>query len=66
MDAQPSRKHLTADPTAPDRRILITCAVGNDGAKRVYEKLGFKVVGVGSSEECMQSIHCSGFYVLST
>jgi len=66
MDAQPSRKFLTADPAAPDRRFLIICAVGNDGAKRVYEKLGFKVVGAGSSDECMQAIHCSGFYVLST
>ena len=66
MDSQTRRKRLATDPTEPDRRFLITCAVGNEGAKRVYEKLGFKLAGQGHSEECQQAIGCTGFYVLST
>jgi ribosomal protein S18 acetylase RimI-like enzyme len=49
-----------------NRRYLITCAVGNDTAKRLYERLGFHAVGQGSSEECMKAINCTGFHVLST
>lgn len=66
MDAQCGRKSLVTDSSEPDRRYLITCAVGNDAAKAVYEKLGFKVIGQGNSEECQKAIHCAGFYVLST
>lgn len=47
------------------RRFLITCAVGNEPAKRLYERVGFHVVGNGDSEACMQTINCRGFYVLS-
>ena len=48
------------------RRVLIACAIGNDGAKRLYEKLGLKVVGQGHSEGSLREIHCYGFYMLST
>jgi GNAT superfamily N-acetyltransferase len=52
--------------TERPRRVLLTCAVGNDAAKHVYEKLGFTVEGQGGpSDECMRAIRCSGFYVLS-
>ena len=43
---------------------LITCAVGNDPAFRLYTKLGFEPLGCGNSQECMQRIHSQGFYVL--
>lgn len=49
-----------------ERRILIICAVGNEVAKNLYEKLGFHIIGKGDSVECMKAINCSGFYVLST
>jgi ribosomal protein S18 acetylase RimI-like enzyme len=47
------------------RRYLITCAVGNEPARRLYERLGFTLAGQGESEECMKAINCSGFYVLT-
>lgn len=55
-------KHKGVD----SRRFLITCAVGNEGARRLYERVGFRLVGQGESEQCMAAIRCSGFYVLST
>ncbi len=46
------------------KKVLITCAVGNDAAKRLYEKLGFKVVGQGSSEKAQEVLGSSGFNLL--
>lgn len=65
LDATQGRGDLTADKGKVARRNLIACAVGNDAAKHVYEKLGFEVIGVGYNEECMKAIRCSGFYMLS-
>mmetsp|Transcript_9098 Transcript_9098/g.13695 ORF Transcript_9098/g.13695 Transcript_9098/m.13695 type:complete len:223 (-) Transcript_9098:304-972(-) len=42
----------------------ITCAVGNDGACRLYERVGFKVIGEGNSEQCMAVLATPGFKVL--
>lgn len=64
MDDQESRRESLEN--SAERRYLITCAVGNDVAKRLYERLGYVVVGQGNSAECMKAINCSGFYVLST
>ena len=64
MDDQNTRRISLEN--SDERRFLITCAVGNDVAKRLYEKLGFTVIGEGNSAECMQAINCSGFYILST
>eukprot|EP01034_Spumella_vulgaris_P026274 gene26274-32829_t len=46
------------------KKALITCAVGNNAAKRLYEKLGFELVGEGHSEECQAALGSSGFYLL--
>jgi GNAT superfamily N-acetyltransferase len=45
-------------------KSLITCAVGNEKARSIYEKFGYQLVGTGNSEECMKSIGSPGFYVL--
>jgi RimJ/RimL family protein N-acetyltransferase len=45
-------------------KSLITCAVGNEKARKIYEKCGYKLVGTGNSEECMKAIGSTGFYVL--
>lgn len=64
MEDQVSRRASMAN--TEERRFLITCAVGNEVARSLYEKLGFKLAGQGESAECMEAINCSGFYVLST
>lgn len=46
------------------KRFLLVCAVGNAGARRLYEKAGFLVTGEGHSEACMAAIHCSGFWAM--
>jgi ribosomal protein S18 acetylase RimI-like enzyme len=45
-------------------RALITCSIGNENARRLYEKCGFQLVGQGTSEACQKAIHSPGFYVL--
>ncbi len=45
-------------------KALITCAIGNDGAKRIYEKLGYQVVGQGTSEQCLAALGSPGFCLL--
>jgi translation initiation factor 4G len=42
----------------------ITCAVGNDGACKLYERVGFTVLGEGNSDLCMKNIFTPGFEVL--
>eukprot|EP01039_Chlorochromonas_danica_P002600 gene2600-2843_t len=46
------------------KKALITCAIGNDRAKRLYERVGFTVVGQGSSEIAMEKLGSPGFYLL--
>jgi GNAT superfamily N-acetyltransferase len=45
-------------------KALITCAIGNEGARHVYEKCGFYVVGQGENSEAMEKIGSPGFYLL--
>jgi GNAT superfamily N-acetyltransferase len=71
MDAQNDYNYSNGDKTSPAkenrlRRNLITCAVGNDAAKRTYEKLGFHLLGSADTEECRKVLFCPGFHVLST
>lgn len=46
------------------RKAIITCAIGNDAALRVYERLGFAVVGKGESDAALRALGSSGFYLL--
>lgn len=46
------------------KRSLITCGVGNEKARRVYERCGYKLVGQGESAECFDAIGYVGFYLL--
>jgi GNAT superfamily N-acetyltransferase len=46
------------------RKALITCAIGNEAAKRVYERLGFEVVGKGESRDALLALGSPGFYLL--
>lgn len=46
------------------KKILITCAVGNEAARRVYERCGFVVVGQGHSKKAQEVLGSSGFYLL--
>ncbi|KAJ1430072.1 hypothetical protein B484DRAFT_54187 [Ochromonadaceae sp. CCMP2298] len=52
--------------TMAGRRCMLACAIGNTGAQRIYEKAGFRVIGEGNSERCMQAIKCPGFNVMET
>lgn len=45
-------------------KSLITCAVGNNGAKRLYESLGYVSVGEGASDEAMRVLGSPGFHLL--
>ena len=45
--------------------VLISCSVGNDGALKCYEKLGFKMVGSKPfCKECMDLLGTEGFFYL--
>jgi len=58
------RKLSAADKAASCNKSLITCALGNEAAKKVYEKLGYQVVGQGSCGECQAALGSAGFYLL--
>lgn len=45
-------------------KALITCAVGNEYALRVYVELGFEMLATGCSDECQSKLGSSGFHVL--
>ena len=45
-------------------KALISCAIGNEGARRVYEKCGYVLVGQGHSEKSLEKIGSPGFYIL--
>ena len=45
--------------------VLISCSVGNEGALKCYEKMGFKVVGSQPfCQECMDLLGTEGFFYL--
>eukprot|EP01031_Cornospumella_fuschlensis_P031143 gene31143-37639_t len=46
------------------KRMLISCAVGNDAALHSYKKVGFELLGTGHSEECLAGLGSSGYHVL--
>jgi GNAT superfamily N-acetyltransferase len=45
-------------------RALISCAVGNNAALSVYQRMGFTLAGEGNSSDCLQKLGSSGFYIL--
>lgn len=45
-------------------RFLITCAIGNDPALRLYQRCGLEVVGTGTSDQCQAALGSAGFHLL--
>ena len=45
-------------------KCWITCAVGNTPAHRLYERIGFGLIGAGNSKLCLEKIGTPGFEVL--
>lgn len=43
----------------------ITCAVGNSSAHRLYDRIGFTLLGAGYNEECIAKLSTPGFEVLN-
>lgn len=47
------------------RTCGINVATGNDGARRVYERMGFRLIGTGDSDDCEEAIGVRGFHILT-
>lgn len=45
-------------------RCLIICAIGNDIARRLYMRAGFRVAGVAQSEKCLENLRSPGYEIL--
>jgi RimJ/RimL family protein N-acetyltransferase len=45
-------------------QALLTCAVGNEGALRMYKHLGFSILGTGFSSRCKDALGSEGFHLL--
>jgi GNAT superfamily N-acetyltransferase len=46
-------------------RSMIIVALGNDKAKSIYLKNGFKDIGVMTSENCLEQMGTAGFDIMS-
>jgi RimJ/RimL family protein N-acetyltransferase len=59
------RAALEAGRRSGENNCWITCAVGNCSAHRLYERIGFTLLGAGSNEECIAKFFTPGFEVLN-
>jgi ribosomal protein S18 acetylase RimI-like enzyme len=59
------RAALEAGRASGENNCWITCAVGNCSAHRLYERIGFTLLGAGSNEECIAKFFTPGFEVLN-
>ena len=55
---------LSKGKAAGHTRSLITCSVGNEKARRVYERCGYRLIGQGNNAACEAAVGFPGFYVL--
>jgi len=51
--------------TAVAKRCLISCAVGNTAAYKLYASLGFYDLGKGENQGCLNAIGSPGFHMFS-